>query len=61
MVDAFALVNRSRFDRGDILGELLDQFLGRGGNLADRVQVVVPQVDLIQSPGRGYFHFTAIR
>ena len=32
MVDAFALMNRDRFDRGDVLGELLDQSFGALGN-----------------------------
>ena len=32
----------------------------RGGDLHDRVEVVILQVDLVQSPGRGDLHFAAV-
>ena len=60
VVDAFALMQRSRLDRRDVLGQPLDQFLWRARDFGNAVEVVVLEMNLVEAPGRSYFDFAAV-
>src|SRR5262245_16548405 len=60
MVDSFTLMNRNRFDGGDVFGKLLDEFPWRPGDLADCLDIVVFQVYLVESPQSGAIYTFSI-
>jgi hypothetical protein len=60
MVDPFALVDRNRLDRRDVFRELHDQFLRRGSDLRNGIDVVVLEVNLILRPRGLHFDLAAI-
>ena len=60
VVDPLALVDGDRFDRGDVVGQPLDQILGRPRDLRHRVEIVVLQMFLIQRPERGALHGASV-
>ncbi len=61
MVDAFALVDGTGLDRGDVLRQLLDQVLGRPRDLGYRLQPVVLEMHQVLGPGGPHLDDAAVR